>query len=385
MNLLRGVIFTVILVSTLAAEIVNIPLSTTSGHEERFKGLVRHRRSSKSEPVPALLKLGIFKDAQVYGPITIGTPGQVFNVVFDTGSSDLWVPSVRCRHWRNGASQNHNTYDRKSSRTYKSGGEYFNVTYQAGDVFGYLGKDIVTVAGIRIENQTFGEAIYEADIFATTLPDGILGMGVSTLASSRQPTVFENMVNKGMLPAPVFSFYLSRGESAAVGSVLTLGGTIPELYTGNFTFVNMTLPRYWEIRMDGVELAGGRGTFCKGGCDAIVDSGTALIVGPMRETNKLNKELGGSRVLDIPGLYIFSCFRVPSLPDVDFILNGNRLTLTSAEYTIQIEDICMSAFRGMLYRGEMYSTWILGSTFMKTYYTVFDRKNFRVGFAKARH
>lgn len=101
------------------------------------------------------VKIYNYLDAQYYGEISIGTPPQNFGVVFDTGSSNLWVPSKECR--LSPACYLHRYFDSSKSSTYMTNGTKFNITYGSGAVVGFVGQDTTTVAGLKAEGSLFGQ------------------------------------------------------------------------------------------------------------------------------------------------------------------------------------------------------------------------------------
>ncbi|EAW71849.1 napsin-A isoform 2 preproprotein [Homo sapiens] len=245
---------------------------------------------------PIFVPLSNYRDVQYFGEIGLGTPPQNFTVAFDTGSSNLWVPSRRC-HFFSVPCWLHHRFDPKASSSFQANGTKFAIQYGTGRVDGILSEDKLTIGGIKGASVIFGEALWEPSlVFAFAHFDGILGLGFPILSVEGVRPPMDVLVEQGLLDKPVFSFYLNRDPEEPDGGELVLGGSDPAHYIPPLTFVPVTVPAYWQIHMERVKVGPGL-TLCAKGCAAILDTGTSLITGPTEEIRALHAAIGGIPLL----------------------------------------------------------------------------------------
>ena len=99
------------------------------------------------------------------GSLKIGTPGQTMNMVFDTGSADLWALSKEA-YEANKKPKNFHSYDSQASST-ATGSicNYWSITYGSGHVEGHYIADTLQIAGYSLKNKKFAVATEVSSIF----------------------------------------------------------------------------------------------------------------------------------------------------------------------------------------------------------------------------
>ncbi|KAL9236602.1 hypothetical protein vseg_011249 [Gypsophila vaccaria] len=248
---------------------------------------------------PDIVELKNFMDAQYFGEIGIGTPPQKFTVVFDTGSSNLWVPSSKC--YFSIACFFHPNYKSSKSSTYQKNGKSAAIHYGSGAISGFFSVDNVEVGDLVVKNQEFIEATSEpGTTFVVAHFDGILGLGFQEISVGNSVPVWYNMMKQGLIKEPVFSFWLNgnaeEGEEEE-GGELVFGGVDPKHFHGQHTYAPVTTKGYWQFEMGDVLIDGRTTGYCSGGCAAIADSGTSLLAGPTTIITQINEAIGGSGVV----------------------------------------------------------------------------------------
>ncbi|KAG0365772.1 Vacuolar protease A [Gamsiella multidivaricata] len=320
--------------------------------------------------------LSNYMNAQYYGDISIGSPPQTFSVVFDTGSSNLWVPSTHCTSI---ACFLHRRFDSNKSSTFKANGTAFGIQYGSGSLEGIISNDNVEVGGVVIKHQDFGESVKEPGLaFAFGKFDGIFGLGYDTISVLGVVPPFYSLVNQKLVDEPVFGFYLAQADGST-GGQMTLGGVDANHFEGDLDWYSVRRKGYWEIDLNKIRL--GDETVELGG-GAVIDTGSSLIVLETALSDMINKQIGATK--NYAGQYTIDCAAVPDLPEFAFTFGKKEYKLQGSDYILNAGGSCVSGFMGMDFPESLADLWIVGDVFLRKYYSVYDLGKDRVGFAPAK-
>jgi len=267
-----------------------------------------------------------------------------------------------------------------------------NIQYLSGRVSGDMVYEDVKAGDVVVHRQIVGVADHvDIVLLDDVIWDGILGLAYPNKVLSRKGVVpfFDNVIRSGALKkrglSNQFGYYIDDSHgSVTFGGVdcSLLGSRVSERNCiQHFGFVPISERTYWTIRINEVSAkypgkAPIRSRCGRQGCKAIVDTGTYLLYGPGRLVRKMLK----------PGRFA-GCRNYQNLPDFtfDFRVGGDspavKLTLRPIDYVLKFtnegKDECVTGISP-----DRDSMWTLGQVFLRSFYTVFDRDQNRIGFAR---
>ncbi|KAJ1721673.1 aspartic proteinase precursor [Coemansia erecta] len=313
-----------------------------------------------------------------FGEVQLGTPPQTFRVVFDTGSSDFWIPSIDCD---SSACVPHERFNSSSSSTYITSHLPFSLNYGTGALMGQVGADTLRVGNLTVPGVHVGLATHMGHFFQKAQFDGVFGLGFPRLSRVQaQPPLFA-MAHAGLLEKPVFSFWVREGRNGQhAGGEVVLGGVNPARFEGKVRTLPLVRKMYWEVELNGM-LINESPLPNISSQTAIIDTGTSLIVLPATDADIVNQFLGAVPLFDEYGLYAIDCYR-GNKPTVQFAIGGETFELKPSHYILPVgKDRCVTAFAAST--SPDLNRWVIGNSFLRAWHTTFDMENFEVRLAQA--
>lgn len=336
--------------------------------------------------------------------VEIGSSAQKITCVFDTGSSDLWIPSST-NPFCEGNSANgtrtidgivvsptidcdvYGTFDDSNSESLEKTGSSFEIWYSDGSFSeGYWALDTVKISDISVPEMQFAVATISNASF------GVLGVGLPRLESvsgyeNAPEQYYENfpqMLKKREIISEVaYSLYFADDGS---GGGYALFGAVDKnkfdgfLYT--FPMVNiypqLEKPATFHVTLQGIGMESQSNclqeTFMETKVPALLDSGTTLIVVPYDIAFTMASALNATYSSD-EGIFILDC---PAEDDDKiFYFNFGELKIK-----IPLSNFILAAEDGKDYCGfgvlPSDDTWILGDSFLKSAYVVYDLDNYSI-------
>lgn len=325
---------------------------------------------------------------------SIGTPAQSLRLHLDTGSSDLWVNSASsslCLGKSKPCSYA-GTYDANSSSTYGYVGSWFNISYVDGSgASGDYVTDTVTIGGTTVDDLQFGVG------YTSSSAQGILGVGypVNEVQVGRaKKDAYDNlpakMASDGTIASNAYSLWLNDLD-ASTGSIL-FGGVDTAQYTGSLE----TLPiqassgTYSEFLITLTSVVLDNVTIAEDQALAVLlDSGSSLTYLPDTWVEQIYTETGAQYDSNEGAAYV-PCSLADDTRTLDFTFTSPTIKVDMNELVLDL--VTTSGKRPTFTNGVTAclfgiapagsSTNVLGDTFLRSAYVVYDIDNNEISIAQ---
>ncbi|ODQ65686.1 acid protease [Nadsonia fulvescens var. elongata DSM 6958] len=349
--------------------------------------------------------------------LTIGTPPQDFSLLIDTGSSDLWVLGNQNPYCSDGPQAKNSSNKIPVRDRFKCKGSgvfsiddsstwsfnnsdfeisYMDTSYASGD----WGTDVVVMDEAKIKNMSFAVGTFSN---STT---GILGIGFeglestyNTTAESLYPNLPQELYLRNYTQAVAYSLYLDNADSQE-GHIL-FGGVDHNNYNGTLTTVPLVNkydtefvknPVEFTISLNGLSLQADNTYYDVYNTTslALLDSGTSLSYLPVSAVSHLVKAFGATYFSSV-GLYVMPCTDDQSI-FLNFNFTGAVIKVPLTELLIPLQtnlgvpllfhsgyEVCAIGLSPV----HDISDVILGDTFLRSAYVVYDLENYEISLAQA--
>jgi hypothetical protein len=304
----------------------------------------------ESVPVRRHGKIASFKTSYS-GVISVGSPPQEFRVVFDTGSGHVVLPALECQsetcllHRRYNMATSKSAVLVNSDGTQVEAGDYADqatIGFGTGEITGEFVRDKVclgpaSVQGIDANGTQQAPCLQVALVMAIEMSaqpfksfafDGILGLGLSSLALHSRFSFFDVMTKSGSGGgSPHFAVYLTEAEDGEESEV-AIGG-----YNGKrlleplaWSPVAKTDLGYWQVHILAVRINGQTLDVCKDGtCHGVVDTGSSHLGVPAPHDREF------AEILTQEAVDILDC-RLIDAPTIEIELPGANVTIYPETY-----------------------------------------------------
>jgi len=352
------------------------------------------------------------------GTVYFGVPDrQPYTVLFDTGSGHVFLPSKECtsevclKHRRFDAASSPSAvdinYEGDPVNESEGSRDEVSVVYGTGEIFGGFARETVCLT-----EKSFGGAPSDSEdpgcvqvrvVLATEMSeepfgsfsfDGVMGLGLGSLSLDPEFNFFGQLAQADKLAEARFGYFLSNSD--LVPSEISFGGHDPRRVASDLQWASVHRPDlgYWQVRINSVTVDGRPLEVCQdGGCTAIADTGTSLLGVPKRALRNLHMKLARPVSGDPEDL---DCKNFKG-PDIVFdIGDGVRVALGPEDYsrsaamrvlqnsTNKTQVLCRASLMPVEADPDLGSSaWIFGEPVLRKYYTAYDWRAQKVGFAVA--